>query len=183
MNNTDERVTLFKTSSNDLESMKPLIRSAFESSLIDGIGHVDESMLPGDELNDMLMMPDMIVYKAMIDDQLVGGVIVKINETTYHNVLELFFVDSSHHSHGVGLKIWKALETLYPDTKVWETETPEFSKRNIHFYVNKCGFHIVEYFNEHHPYPNPSGADEQNDMENVPYGMYLFKKYMKGHIV
>ena len=33
--------------------------------------------------------------------------------------------------------------------------------RNIHFYVNKCGFHIVEFFNEHHPdTSHPRGADE-----------------------
>jgi hypothetical protein len=29
--------------------------------------------------------------------------------------------------------------------RVWETMTPYFEKRNIHFYVNKCGFHIVEF--------------------------------------
>ena len=30
----------------------------------------------------------------------------------------------------------------------WELVTPYFEVRNIHFYVNKCGFHIVEFFNE-----------------------------------
>jgi len=34
---------------------------------------------------------------------------------------------------------------------VWETHTPYFEKRNIHFYVNKCGFKIVEFFNPYHP--------------------------------
>ena len=29
-----------------------------------------------------------------------------------------------------------------------------FEKRNIHFYVNVCGFHIVEFFNEKHPMPD-----------------------------
>ena len=33
--------------------------------------------------------------------------------------------------------------------------------RNIHFYVNKCGFRIVEFFNEHHPdTSHPRGAGE-----------------------
>ena len=41
-----------------------------------------------------------------------------------------------------------------PDTKIWETYTPYFEKRNIHFYVNICGFHIVQYFNEIHPLPD-----------------------------
>ena len=39
-------------------------------------------------------------------------------------------------------------------TIAWETITPYFEKRNVHFYVNKCGFHIVEFFNEHHPDPH-----------------------------
>ena len=37
---------------------------------------------------------------------------------------------------------------MYRETKVWETTTPLFEKRNIHFYVNKCGFKIVEYLSE-----------------------------------
>lgn len=29
--------------------------------------------------------------------------------------------------------------------------TPYFDKRNIHFYVNRCGFQIVEFFHPYHP--------------------------------
>ena len=37
-----------------------------------------------------------------------------------------------------------------------------FKKRNIHFYVNRCGFSIVEFFNSHHrdPKMQESGKDE-----------------------
>lgn len=31
------------------------------------------------------------------------------------------------------------------------THTPYFETRNIHFYVNKCEFKIVEFFNTRHP--------------------------------
>lgn len=180
MSNTMNRaITLKKASSTDLNNMKPLIRGAFESSLMDGIGYIDNSMLPDDGLDDMLMMSDMTIYKAVADEQLVGGAIVKIDDASHHNVLELLFVNPSYHSHGAGYEIWKALENLYPDTEVWETETPEFSSRNIHFYVNKCGFHIVEYFNKHHPY---AGVSNDAAQEEIPYGMYRFKKYMKGVI-
>ena len=69
---------------------------------------------------------------------------------------------------------WKEIETLYPDTKVWETCTPYFDKRNIHFYVNRLGFHIVEYFNEKHPDTNrPQDCYEEDD------GMFRFEKIMK----
>jgi len=56
----------------------------------------------------------------------------------------------------VGQAIWKQLEKLHPDTKVWEIVTPYFEKQNIHFYVNCCGFHIVEFFNPQHKKPNTS---------------------------
>ena len=54
---------------------------------------------------------------------------------------------------------------------MWETTTPYFEKRNIHFYVNRCGFHIVEYFNSRHPAPNnPDSDDTDSD------GMFRFQK-------
>ena len=46
------------------------------------------------------------------------------------------------------------IEEQYPETKIWATHTPYFEKRNIHFYVNKCGCHIVGFYNPHHPEPH-----------------------------
>ncbi|MGX1500409.1 hypothetical protein ACSSV1_005474 [Labrenzia sp. MBR-25] len=52
--------------------------------------------------------------------------------------------------------------------------TPDFEKRNIHFYVNVCGFSIVEYFHSLHPAPNHSSEpDLQGDG-----GMFRFEKRM-----
>lgn len=80
-----------------------------------------------------------------------------------------------NHSRGIGYKAWQLVEKLYPDTVVWETCTPYFETRNIHFYVNKCGFKIVEFFNSHHIDPNdPEGNNEEFD------GMFRFEKYMNG---
>ena len=73
-----------------------------------------------------------------------GGAVVIINESTQHNHLDLLFVKNGVQSNGIGKKIWFELERIYPNTKVWETCTPYFDKRNIHFYVNVCGFHITE---------------------------------------
>ena len=42
---------------------------------------------------------------------------------------------------------------MHPEIQLWETFTPYFETRNIHFYVNRCGFKIVEYFNNLHPLP------------------------------
>ena len=115
-------------------------------------------------------------YRIMLDDQPVGGVIIKVDGD--HGDLEILFVSPRVHSKGIGYAAWCAVERLHPEVRVWETVTPYFEKRNIHFYVNRCGFHIVEFFNSHHPDPNdPDAAEQINDQ--FPEGMFRFEKVMK----
>lgn len=120
--------------------------------------------------------PDNEVYRIMLDGRKVGGVVLKIDKVTNHNHLDLFFVNPDEHSKGIGYGAWQAVEALHPDTKVWETCTPYFEKRNIHFYVNKCEFHIVEFYNEFNVDPNMP-KDEQND--EGPDEMFRFIKTME----
>ena len=98
--------------------------------------------------------PDREVYRIVTDGRKVGGVILRIDKITHHNELEILFVLPEEHSKGVGYGAWCAVEKLHPETIVWETCTPYFEKRNIHFYVNKCGFKIdqfwCEYFTPEH---------------------------------
>ena len=53
-----------------------------------------------------------------------------------------------------------------------------FEKRNIHFYVNRCRFHIVEFFNKYHPDPEDSDAGNELD-DQFPDGMFRFEKIVK----
>lgn len=64
------------------------------------------------------------------------------------------FVDTEHQDKHLGYAAWRAIEARYPDATHWELVTPYHEKRNIHFYVNRCGFHITEYYNERHPDPH-----------------------------
>ena len=112
-------------------------------------------------------------YRIMLDNQPVGGVIIKVDGD--RGDLEILFVSPRVHSKGIGYAAWCAVERLHPEVKVWETVTPYFEKRNIHFYVNRCGFHIVEFFNSHHPDPNDPDRDVEMD-EQFPEGMFRFEK-------
>ncbi|MPM94978.1 hypothetical protein SDC9_142127 [bioreactor metagenome] len=103
---------------------------------------------------------------------MVGGAIVIIDEETQHNHLDFLYVKYATQSKGVGQFIWREIEKLHSDTKIWETCTPYFEKRNIHFYVNRCGFHIVEFFNPQHKAPNTPG-----DMVGGDY-FFRFEKKM-----
>ena len=108
-------------------------------------------------------------YRIMQADKKVGGVVLKVDGDK--GDLDLLFVSPKAHSKGIGYAAWCAVEKLHPEVKVWETCTPYFETRNIHFYVNRCGFHIVEFYNEHHPDPNG-----QNDAEDE---FFRFEKIIK----
>ena len=112
-------------------------------------------------------------YRIVRDGQQVGGVVIKVEGE--RGDLELLFVSPRVHSKGIGYAAWCAVEKLHPEVMVWETITPYFEKRNIHFYVNRCGFHIVEFFNSHHPDPNDPDMVEEMD-EHFPDGMFRFEK-------
>ena len=118
--------------------------------------------------------PDNETYRIMLDGRKVGGVILKIDRETHHNHLEILFTDPDEHSKGIGYGAWQEIEALHPETKVWETCTPYFDKRNIHFYINKCGFSAVEFVCEYHP--DPDAPEEEND--EGPDEMFRFIKVM-----
>ena len=115
-------------------------------------------------------------YRIVQNGQPVGGVIIKVDGD--HGDLDILFVSPHVHSRGIGYAAWCAVEKLHSEVRVWETVTPYFEKRNIHFYVNRCGFHIVEFFNSHHRDPNDPDGSEQID-EQFPEGMFRFEKVMK----
>ena len=123
--------------------------------------------------------PDSETYCIVVDGKNVGGVILKIDKETYHNELEILFTLPDEHSKGIGYGAWQAVEKLHPETVVWKTCTPYFDKRNIHFYVNKCGFKIdefwCEYFAPTHDLPN----DEEHNHDEGPDEMFHFVKVMK----
>ena len=122
---------------------------------------------------------DSETYRIVAEGKTVGGVILKINRETHHNELEILFVLPTEHSKGIGYGAWQAIEALHPETVVWETCTPYFDKRNVHFYVNKCGFQIdefwCEYFRPDHPMPD----ENERDPGEGPDEMFHFIKVMK----
>lgn len=91
------------------------------------------------------------------------------------------YVKTGCQSKGTGQAIWRAIEELHPETKVWETETPYFEKRNIHFYVNKLGFNIVEIYNQNHKNPHQNGKPAGGMSEETGFDFFRFEKIMKSN--
>lgn len=76
----------------------------------------------------------------------------------------------------IGFAAWQAIENHYPDAEIWETCTPYFERRNIHFYLNKCGFQIVEFFSEYHREKH----DITDEFKDIRFsGFFRFEKKMK----
>ena len=123
--------------------------------------------------------PQNETYRIMEGSKKVGGVILKIDKATQHNHLEILFVVPDEHTKGIGYGAWQAVEALHPETKIWETCTPYFEKRNIHFYVNKCGFHIDQFWCTHFQPEHETFEDENRDPDEGPDEMFRFIKVMK----
>ncbi|RKK01364.1 GNAT family N-acetyltransferase [Pseudoroseomonas wenyumeiae] len=174
---TKDLITLAVAEHNDIADFKKELQDAFAIAVVNEFGSLPDGPIPSDEvLNNSISAPDSVVLRILRNGQKVGGAVLTINTENHHNSLDLFFLKVGQHGRGIGLEAWFAIEQKYPETITWQTHTPYFEKRNIHFYVNKCGFKIIEFFNKYHPDPNQPAQDD------VPGGdgdAFQFEKIMR----
>ena len=166
-----------------LPQFKRDMQEAFQKGAEAEYGPIPQQILPESHINVSLNKPSCVPYMALQAGEMVGGAIVQIDNASQHNHLDFFYVKHGTQSKGIGLALWKHIERLHPETKIWETGTPYFEKRNIHFYVNKCKFHIVEFFNRQHPDSHDQNPDAEYAHEpgtpGFDDGFFRFEKHMK----
>lgn len=152
------------------------LQEAFMSGICDQHApEPEEGPIPSDaDVTESLDAPNAVAFHILSEGQKAGGAVLVVNPVTHHNSLSFFFVKPGIHGRGIGQQAWRLIEQTFPETITWETHTPYFEKRNIHFYVNKCGFKIVEFFNERHPDPHDPDVDDQLFED----GMFRFEKHM-----
>ena len=183
MKNT--KVTLVPLASDDREQFILDNQWAFKYGALQEFGKRDDhinfegEIISRKTIERCIDAPNRETYRIVVDGKKVGGVILRIDKETHHNELEILFTIPDEHSKGIGYGAWQAVEELHPETVVWETCTPYFEKRNIHFYVNKCEFQIdqfwCEYFAPEHNMPDM----EEHDPDEGPDEMFRFVKVMK----
>ena len=164
---------LLPVSQEDLAVYKHDMQEAFQKGAAEEFSDLNVQILPEEDIDQSLNTKGAIALKAMVDGEMLGGAIIVIDEKTQCNHLDFLYVKYGTQGRGIGQAIWKEIEKRYPDTKVWETVTPYFEKRNLHFYVNCCGFHIVEFFNPKHKDPHTP-----DDVFGGDY-FFRFEKQMK----
>ena len=178
-------VTLVPLTNDDREQFILDNQWAFKYGALQEFGerdnHIDDDgeIISRKTIERCIDAPNSETYRIVVDSKKVGGVILKIDKETNHNELEILFTLPDEHSKGIGYGAWLAIEALHPETTVWETCTPYFEKRNIHFYVNKCGFKIDEFWCEYYQPDHHMPDDEEHDQGEGPDEMFRFIKVMK----
>ena len=180
------KITLAPLAADDREQFILDNQRAFKYGALEEFGMRDDHLDADGEIisrrtiEESIDAPESETYRILQNGRKVGGVVLQIDRKTHHNHLDLLFVSPDEHGKGIGYGAWQAIEALHPETEVWETCTPYFEKRNIHFYINKCGFHAVEFYCGNHRMPDEAGADAPENDEG-PDEMFRFVKIMRSH--
>ena len=170
------KITLAPLSESDREQFIKDNQEAFNYGAMEEFGMRDDHLEEDGQIISRETIENSIdngeAYRILCDGEPAGGIVVKTEGN--RGDLELLFVSPKVHSKGIGYSAWCEMEKIHPEVTLWETVTPYFETRNIHFYVNRCGFHIVEFFNSHHPDPND--PDSGNIDDQLHEGMFRFEK-------
>ena len=94
----------------DIIEFKKNIQYAFQKGFEDVFGKCEEMILPFKDIDQSLNGKGAAAYKAVLDGETVGGVIVAIDNDTQHNHLDLLYVKSGTQGRGIGKAIWFAIE-------------------------------------------------------------------------
>ena len=150
---------------------------SFRSGVMDRFGNTDAAPIPPeDDLSGSARKENTDLWAILLDGVPAGAAVIEKNRVTGRYSLDLLFIFREFINKRIGFKAWQLIEAKYPEAEVWETHTPYFERRNIHFYVNKCGFKIVEFFNEAHREEH----DLQEEFKDIhTSGFFRFEKIMK----
>ena len=77
-------------------------------------------------------------YKVLVDDRIVGGIVVRMRGYQFYEVVRIF-VDPGFQNQGIGTKTFEFLWQEYPEVKKWTLGTPAWNIRTPNFY-RKVGF-------------------------------------------
>ena len=166
-------ITLEPVTQQDMPAFKQRLQDAFTQAAREAFPDFPEVIPPERDIDESLSAQGAEALQIVLDGQPVGGAIVTGDGTNM--MLDFIFVDTAHQDKHLGLAAWQAIEARYPRATHWELVTPYHEKRNIHFYVNRCGFHITEYYNERHSDPN-FPQEQAGDYPGEDGGLFKFEK-------
>lgn len=139
-----QQVTVEEVQQATIKELGSIIRKAFDA---DTALHTVASLggPPGydnGQLLARLLKDDHLVCRQIhLGTQLVGVFCLEELDP-FTCELRLLCIDPTLHNQGIGETVWKQIERTFPYKK-WQVETPQYSLRNQHFYLKKCGFKLA----------------------------------------
>jgi GNAT superfamily N-acetyltransferase len=131
-----------------LDAFAREMQEAFQLAVEDSPDAMKLPVLPRKDIDATLAHPNAQALEALAEGERVGGTVLFFDDESKEHKCALLYVKKGSHGRGVGTALWKAIERRYPDAAAWRLCTPYFEVRNIHFYLRKCGFHIVDLYRE-----------------------------------
>lgn len=95
------------------------------------------------DLKKIMDDPKYTVLSIKDNGRFIGGAIVKETGKDSREI-EIFFLIVEYQGKGIGKEVLTLVEDYFPDTRVFRLITPSNVVRNTVFYVNKCGYRVVE---------------------------------------
>ncbi|MDZ5471315.1 GNAT family N-acetyltransferase [Bacillus sp. 31A1R] len=140
-------ITLEKATIADIELLTDIMKRAFDEEA--------RKWLPNEEIVDYNIQPpgydsvemtrysveELNFYKVMVEEKIVGGVIVTLSGQSYGRV-DRIFIDVHYQGRGIGSKVIELIEEEFPTVRIWDLETSPRQKSNLHFY-EKMGYNRV----------------------------------------
>lgn len=177
------RVVLVALNADNREQFIKDNQWAFKYGSMEEFGLRNDQMEEDGEIISRKTIEDSIdqgeAYRIICDGKVAGGVVMHIEKD--RGFLDLLFTLPDDHNKGIGYGAWCEIEKLHPEVRVWETFTPYFETRNIHFYINKCGFHIVEFYNPFHKGPDEHMDPDEEDCGGTGMDFRFEKVVRKQH--
>ena len=110
---------LIRLRKEDINEFNGLMQESFQIGYESVYGENKELVLPIEDIMKSLNNPKCHSYEMLNDkNEIIGGAIVEINDSNI-NHLDFLFVKVGVQSKGIGQSIWKQIEDLYPNTKIY----------------------------------------------------------------
>ncbi len=136
-------ITLEKTKSQDIPRMDPMWIASFDTNRVYFPGGILPPPPVEETISDQCREPGYTLLSILEDGDLIGGSLVK-KTGEGHYLVDRFFLREDSLGKGIGAQALAMVEDFFPEAEVWELHTPVQILKNVAFYVNKCGYRIVE---------------------------------------
>ena len=134
------KLTYKKLEESDIQKLTLIMKNAFDADTKmhteieeDGPAGYDS----GELLLKLMRLKNAESNVIYVDGTMAGAYTITKDKDIF--TLDMLFIEPSFASKGIGTMVWREIEQKYNEAKTWLVETPDYSKRNHHFY-EKCGF-------------------------------------------